>query len=56
MVANGLDMVYPEGHNQQIQDHGAVVSEHPLGVRPGPKSFPRRNRLTSGMSLGTLVI
>lgn len=59
VVANGLDMVYPKEHtllSQQIQDQGAVVSEYPLGVRPDPKSFPRRNRLISGMSLGTLVI
>ena len=33
-----------------------MVSEYPLGVRPDPKSFPRRNRLISGMSLGTLVV
>ena len=59
VVANGLDMVYPKEHaqfSQQVQEHGAVVSEYPLGVRPDPKSFPRRNRLISGMSLGTLVI
>ena len=59
VVANGLDMVYPREHtelSQQIQEQGAVVSEYPLGVRLVPKSFPRRNRLISGMSLGTLVV
>jgi len=59
VVANGLDMVCPEEHaqlSQQIQEHGAVVSEYPLSVRPDPKSFPRRNRLIIGMSLRTLLI
>ena len=59
VLANGLDIVYPREHTQlfqRIQTQGAVVSEHPLGVRPDSRSFPRRNRLISGMSLGVLVI
>jgi DNA processing protein len=59
VVANGLDMVYPREHTplaQRIAGQGAVVSESPLGVRPDSRSFPRRNRLISGMSLGTLVV
>ena len=59
ILANGLDHVYPPEHAalfQRAQGQGAVVSEHPLGVRPDPRSFPRRNRLISGMSLGTLVV
>ena len=59
VLANGLDTVYPREHAglfQRTQEQGAVVSEYPLGVRPDPRSFPRRNRLISGMSLGTLVI
>ncbi|MCH8839766.1 MAG: DNA-processing protein DprA [Planctomycetes bacterium] len=59
VLAGGLDKVYPKEHTklaQQAQEQGAVVSEYPLGVQPHPKSFPRRNRLISGMSLGTLVV
>ena len=59
VLANGLDTVYPREHNQlfqRTQAQGAVVSEHPLGVRPDSRSFPRRNRLISGMSLGVLVV
>lgn len=59
VVAGGLDTVYPREHTglfRQIQGQGAVVSEHPLGVRPDSRNFPRRNRLISGMTLGTLVV
>ena len=59
VLANGLDTVYPREHTQlfqRTQQQGAVVSEHPLGVRPDSRSFPRRNRLISGMSLGVLVV
>jgi DNA processing protein len=59
VLANGLDIVYPKEHTslvQRAQEAGAVVSEYPLGVRPDRRFFPRRNRLISGMSLGTLVI
>ena len=59
LLASGLDIVYPREHAglfNQSQQQGAVVSEYPLGVRPDPRSFPRRNRLIGGMSLGTLVV
>ncbi len=59
VVAGGLDSVYPKEHAglfRQIQGQGAVISEHRLGVRPDARNFPRRNRLISGMTLGTLVV
>ena len=59
VVASGLDIVYPKDHAGlfgRIVEQGAVVSEYPLGTRPDPRNFPRRNRLISGMSLGTLVV
>ncbi|MCH7736710.1 MAG: DNA-protecting protein DprA [Chloroflexi bacterium] len=59
VLAGGLDRVYPKDHTglfEQIQEQGAVVSEQPLGVRPDSRSFPRRNRLISGMALGSLVV
>lgn len=59
VVAGGLDSVYPKEHTglfRNIQERGAVISEHPLGMRPDPRSFPRRNRLISGMTLGTVVV
>ncbi len=55
----GLDIVYP-GENaklaQAIVENGALVSEHPLGVKPKPDNFPLRNRIMSGLSLGVLVV
>ncbi len=59
LVAHGLDMVYPAEHRRlaaQIAEHGAVVSEMPVGVTPQRSYFPRRNRLISGLTLGTLVV
>ena len=59
VVANGVDIIYPAEHAglcRRAQEQGALVSEYPLGIKPNARSFPRRNRLISGMSLGTLVI
>ena len=59
IVANGLDIIYPPEHTSlaaQIVEHDAVVSEHPLGTRPEARQFPRRNRIMSGMTPGTLVV
>lgn len=59
VLAGGLDRVYPREHAdlfRRIQQQGAVVSEHPPGVRPHPSRFPRRNRLISGITMGTLVV
>jgi DNA processing protein len=55
----GVDMVYPSDHvtlARQIMEHGALVSEFPLGTRPKAEHFPQRNRIMSGMSLGVLVV
>lgn len=59
VVANGLDVAYPPANTdlyRQVAVQGAVISEYPLGVRPDQRNFPRRNRLISGMSMGTLVV
>lgn len=59
VAGTGLDRVYPARHRElalEIAARGAVVSEFPPGTPPRPEHFPRRNRIISGMSLGTLVV
>jgi len=60
VAATGLDQVYPKRHHQLaqqiIEKSGAIISEFPLGVAPQRSHFPRRNRLISGLSQGTLVV
>jgi DNA processing protein len=59
IFACGLDTIYPgenAGLAKNITSQGALISEYPLGVKPRPDNFPRRNRIMSGMSLGVLVI
>lgn len=59
VMAGGLDVVYPEenaGLYREIDERGAIVGEMPPGTVPQARHFPRRNRLVSGLALGTLVV
>ncbi len=59
VLAGGLDEVYPPQNIpllQRLLAEGAAISEMPLGLAPRGRDFPRRNRLVSGLSLGTVVV
>ncbi len=59
VTATGLDRVYPSRHRDlahAISQQGAILSEHPIGTPVRAQNFPRRNRIISGLSVGTLVV
>ena len=59
VLGSGLDVPYPP-ENRKLMDviaqQGAVISEFPMGTQPDATNFPRRNRIISGLSLGTVVV
>lgn len=60
VMASGPDTIYPARHRALAQRivaaGGALVTEYPPGVPPARAHFPLRNRIISGLSLGTVVI
>lgn len=59
VVAGGIDVVYPPENQKlydEIKERGLIVAESPLGQKPFAQSFPRRNRIVSGLSSATIIV
>jgi DNA processing protein len=59
VLGSGIDVVYPSEHHalfQAISRQGAVVTELMMGTQPDAENFPNRNRIISGLALGTVII
>lgn len=59
VLGNGLGVIYPAANRslyERVRDHGCLLTEFPPGERPHTGSFPRRNRLISGLARTTVVI
>lgn len=59
VMGTGMDQIYPRRHQalaERILARGLLVTECPLGTPPLGRNFPRRNRIISALSRGTLVV
>jgi DNA processing protein len=59
VLGSGLDWIYPPENvklARNIAKQGCLITEFPMGMAPHATHFPRRNRLISALSLGTLVV
>lgn len=59
VLGSGIDQVYPKENRKlaaEILKEGALISEFPIGTFPAPQNFPIRNRIISGLSLGTVIV
>ena len=59
VLGNGVDIVYPPRNSDlmnQIIMGGCVISQFAMGIKPARGHFPYRNRIISGMTLGTLIV
>lgn len=59
VVAGGVNVIYPKENTDlfhKIVETGAVISECAWGMQPLAQHFPKRNRIVSGLSVGTVVV
>lgn len=60
VLGHGMGMMYPKAH-ERLADNivdagGLIISEFPLDIRPDKFTFPARNRIIAGLSMGTVVL
>jgi DNA processing protein len=58
VMGTGADFVYPRSSRKlyrRIREQGCILSEFPPGTLPTPQNFPIRNRIISGLALGTVI-
>ncbi|MDG0980522.1 MAG: DNA-processing protein DprA [Halieaceae bacterium] len=59
VLGTGIDKIYPSRHHrlaQQILSQGCLLSDHPIGTGPTHYTFPKRNRIVSGLSRLVIVV
>jgi DNA processing protein len=59
VIGSGIDVLYPpenSGLASRLAERGALLSEFVMGTKPDAVNFPQRNRIISGITLGTLVV
>ncbi len=59
VMGTGINLIYPSQNKslaEKIIHNGAIISEFPLNTPPTKYNFPKRNRIISGLSLGTLIV
>ncbi len=60
VLGSGVDIIYPYKHKglaeNIVKDHGAIVSEYPVGTPPHAQNFPGRNRIICGLTRGIVVV
>lgn len=59
VIGSGLDVIYPPENRRlydEIAERGLIITEFNLGTKPDAPNFPKRNRIISGLSLGTVII
>jgi DNA processing protein len=59
VIAGSIDNIYPKENTrlyEKIFETGLIITEMPFGAPPRPENFIQRNRIISGLSLGTVVI
>ncbi len=59
VLGTGIDVIYPAENKdiyKMIAEQGLIISELPFGTAAQISTFPRRNRIISALSAGTLVV